>query len=162
MDAAVKRKLISSDGKTVEVEDSCFKLSKVLSNLVNDFPEPEKELPINDVTEDTLKKIITYLEHYKDPEVKPKDIPKPLPGPDLKLVLDDWDFNYITPLSLQECVDLINGANYLDIPELVTLVSARLASEMLNCEVEEARAKFGIESDMTQEEMDEYDKYPLD
>ena len=77
MDAAVKRKLISSDGKTLEVEDSCFRLSKVLSELVNDFPEPEKELPINEVTEDTLKKIIEYLEHYKDPKVNPKDIPKP-------------------------------------------------------------------------------------
>ena len=162
MDAAVKRKLISSDGKTLEVEDSCFRLSKVLSELVNDFPEPEKELPINDVTEDTLKKIITYLEHYKDPEVKPKDIPKPLPGPDLKLILDDWDYKYIIDLTLPKCVDLINGANYLNIPELVALVSARLASEMINCEVEEAREKFGITSDMTEEEKEEYDKYPLD
>ncbi len=162
MDAAVKRKLISSDGKTLEVEDSCFRLSKVLSELVNDFPEPEKELPINEVTEDTLKKIIEYLEHYKDPKVNPKDIPKPLPGPDLKLILDDWDYKYIIDLTLPKCVDLINGANFLNIPELVALVSARLASEMINCEVEEARAKFGIESDMTQEEMDEYDKYPLD
>ena len=33
---------------------------------------------------------------------------------------------------------------------------------MINCEVEEAREKFGITSDMTEEEKEEYDKYPLD
>ena len=37
-----------------------------------------------------------------------------------------------------------------------------MAHEMCNCEVEEARKKFGIECDMTEEEIAEIDKYPLD
>ena len=57
---------------------------------------------------------------------------------------------------------MVNAANYLGINELVNLTSARLASEMINCPIEEARAKFGIVPDMTEEEMAEYDKYPLD
>ena len=40
--------------------------------------------------------------------------------------------------------------------ELVNLVAARLASEMINCEIEEAREKLGITPDLPQEEMDEY------
>ena len=41
-------------------------------------------------------------------------------------------------------------------------MAARLAHEMCNCEDEEARRKFGIECDMTEEEIAEIDKYPLD
>ena len=55
---------------------------------------------------------------------------------------------------MQEIIDLINAANALDIKELVTLCSTRLASEMMNCSIEEVRQKFGIVADMTQEEMD--------
>ena len=66
------------------------------------------------------------------------------------------------PLSLEDCVNLVNAANFLDISELVSLASARLAYEMINCDVEEARQKFGIFPDMTEEEMKEMDKYPLD
>ena len=37
-----------------------------------------------------------------------------------------------------------------------------MAHEMCNCEIEEARQKFGIECDMTEEEIAEIDQYPLD
>ena len=66
------------------------------------------------LTEKLLKKIIEYLKHYQTD--KPKDISKPLPGPDLKPpILDQWDYDYISKVSLQDCVDLINGANFLDV-----------------------------------------------
>ena len=42
------------------------------------------------------------------------------------------------------------------------MASVRLAYEMINCPIEEAREKFGIKPDMTEEEMKEMDKYPLD
>ena len=63
---------------------------------------------------------------------------------------------------MQEIVNLINAANYLNIKEIVNLCSARLASELINCPIEEAREKFGIVPDMTQEEWDAYNQYPLD
>ena len=135
-------------------------MSKVLKDLVNDFPEPEKELPVNEVEGKCLERIIDYLKHYETE--RPKEIPKPLPSPDLKQVVSEWDYNYINPLKLEEVVDLVNAANFLDIPDLVNLSSAKLASEMINCPVEEAREKFGIKCDMTEEEKAEYDKYPLD
>ena len=63
---------------------------------------------------------------------------------------------------MEDTVDLVNAANYLDIKDLVNLASAKLASEMISCSVEEAREKFGIKSNMTEEELVEYDKYPLE
>ena len=63
---------------------------------------------------------------------------------------------------LEECVDLVNAANLFNINELVNLCSARLAYEMINCPIEEAREKFGMPPNMTEEELRELDKYPLD
>ena len=152
-----KIKLKSSDGQIFEVKEKCLLRSNYYKQI-KDISNLDEELPLNEIDSKNLEKIIEYLNHYEN--VEPKEIPKPLPGPDLKLVLDEWDYNYIITLSLQEMVELINAANALDVGELVTLSSARLAAEMINCEVEEARKKFGIETDMTKEEMDEYDKYP--
>ena len=70
--------------------------------------------------------------------------------------------NFLGNKSLEDVVNLVNAANYLDISDLINLASARLASEMINCPVEEARKKFGIKTDMTEEEKAEYDKYPID
>ena len=160
MDAGTVRKLKSKDGKIFELEEKYLEMSNLLKVLANDFPNPEDVLPINDVEGKILSKIIDYMVQYQTE--KPKEIPKPLPNSDLKPILSKFDYDYIMPLTLEECIDLVNAANYLDIPELVNLACARLASEMINCGVEEARAKLGIIPDMNEEEIKEIDKFPLD
>ena len=105
------------------------------------------------------------MEHYKDFE--PKEIPKPFPERTddafLRGILnDDWTFDFLQQMSLEELINLVNSANYLQIEGLINIIAAKLAHEMCNCEIEEARRKFGIECDMTEEEIAEIDKYPLD
>ena len=56
----------------------------------------------------------------------------------------------------------MNAANYLQIDGLIYILAAKLAHEMCNCEIEEARQKFGIEGDMTEEVIAEIDSYPSD
>jgi hypothetical protein len=105
---------------------------------------------------------------YKDKE--PKEIPKPFPERTdedfFKGIVNNDDndatYNYLTKLDIEAAINLVNAANYLQIDGLINLLAAKLAHEMCNCEVEEARKKFGIECDMTEEEVAEYDKYPLD
>ena len=160
MDIGIIRKVKSKDGQIFEVEEKSLELSKVLKGLINDFPEPDKELPVNEVDGKCLGKIIDYLKHYETE--KPKEIPRPLPSADLKSFISEWDYNFISPLPLEDVIELINAANFLDINDLITLSSTRIASEMINCPCEEARDKFGIKPDMSEEEMEEYDKYPLD
>ena len=118
-----------------------------------------KEIPLYEIDSKTLKKIIEYLKHYTGDE-KPKEIQKPLSSGDLKLLLSEFDFNFISSLSFQ---DWVKSANDLKTSELCDLILARLASEILNCEIEkEIRDKFTIEWDLTPEEVEEYEKYPLD
>ena len=144
------RKLKSEDGVVFEIEEKCLEMSKFLKDLIIDYPDPDQEIIINQVNSKALKQIIDFLKHYEDS--KPKEIPKPLPSGDLKEILDEWDYNFINPLSLEECIDLLNGANFLDITELVVLCSAKIASEMLVGTVDEVLDKFTWKN-ITEEEL---------
>ena len=160
------KKLKSSDGAVKEVKSELLNKSKLLKGLVEDYQGDDDEIPLNEVDSKNLDLIIKYLEHYKG-DLEPKEIPKPFPERTddafLKGILnDDWTFDYLQSLSIEEAINLVNAANYLQIDGLISILAAKLAHEMCNCEVEEARKKFGIECDMTEEEIAEIDKYPLD
>ena len=144
------RKLKSEDGQLFEVEENILCVSQYLKDLIDFYPDPDSEININQVDGKNLSKIIEYLKHYE--HSKPKEIPKPLPSGDLKQILDEWDYNFINPLTIEECIDLLNGANFLDITELVVLCSAKIASEMLVGTVDEVLDKFTWK-DITEEEL---------
>ena len=155
-----KVKLITSDNVTREVDVNLLKKCILLKDN-----QGGEEVILNEVDAKNLDLIIQYLEHYKDME--PKEIPKPFPERTdeefMKGILnDEWTYNYLTNQSLEDLINLVNAANYLQIDGLINIIAAKLAHEMCNCEVEEARKKFGIECDMTDEEIAEIDKYPLD
>ena len=139
------RKLKSEDNQLFEIEVESLKLSKFLNNLIIDFPDEEDEIEISQVNGKNLKLIIDYLNHHRTEEIK--EIPKPLPSGDLKLYLDEWDYNFINPLSLEECIDLLNAAQTLDIEGIINLSSAKIASEMLIGTVDEVLEKFRIKDD---------------
>ena len=155
-----KVKLISSDNVTREVDASLLQKSNLLKEN-----KGGEEVILNEVDAKNLDFIIKYLEHYKDME--PKEIPRPFPERTdeefFKGILnDEWTYDYLTNQTLEELFDLVNAADYLQIDGLINIISAKVAHEMCNCEVEEARKKFGIECDMTEEEIAEIDRYPLD
>ena len=140
------RILKSEDEQKFEVETENLKLSKFLNYLMIDFPSEEDEIIINRVDGKNLKLIVDYLNHYKNGKIK--EIPKPLPSGDLKLYLDEWDYNYINPLTLEETIDLLNAAHILEIDGLINLTSAKIASEMLIGTVNEVFEKFRIKEEI--------------
>ena len=156
-------KLMSSDGKIYEVPDTILKKSNLLKELTTD--NEGEVITLKEVNEECLKRIIEYLYHYKDFE--PKEVPKPFPencdANFLRSILnDEWTFNYLNNLSIDEAIDMINAANYLQIDGLINILATKLGYELSNCSVEEAKQKFQIPDDLTPEEIEEYDKYPLD
>ena len=160
-----KVQLKSSDNVIFEVPVDILQKAKLLSDLLYEASEEKKTIFLREVNSFNLGKIIQYLEHYKDFE--PKEIPKPFPERTddafLRGILnDDWTFDFLQQMRLEGLINLVNSANYLQIDGLINIIAAKLAHEMCNCEIEEARRKFGIECDMTEEEIAEIDKYPLD
>ena len=153
-------KLKSSDGKLYEVPYDVIKKSKLLENSNED----ENIILLNEIDSKNFDLVLKYLNHFKDKE--PKEIPKPFPERTdeeffRSILDDDWTYNFLQ-MSIEDAISLVNAADYLQLDGLINLLAAKIAHEMCNCEVEEARRKFGIECDMTEEEIEEYDKYPLD
>ena len=158
-------KLKSKDNQIYEVSIDLLEKAKLISGIVEDASDEDDTIFLREIDEINLIRIIDYLVHYQKEE--PKEIPKPFPDRTddafLRSILnDDWTFDYIQSMTLEEAINLINAANYLQIDGLINILAAKLAHEMCNCDVEEQRRKFGIECDFTEEELAEYDKYPLD
>ena len=160
--------LKSNDNKIFNVPIDILTKVKLISGIIEDAIEDNESIFLNEVDSKNMELIIDYLQHYKDKE--PKEIPKPFPERTdeefLKGILNnddnDWTYNFISKLDIDEAINLVNCAHFLQIQGLINILTAKLAHEMTNCEVEEARKKFGIECDMTEEEVAEYDRYPLD
>ena len=134
------------------------------SKLLENSNEDENVILLNEIDSKNFDLVLQYLNHFKDKE--PKEIPKPFPERTdeeffRSILDDDWTYNFLQ-MSIEDAISLVNAADYLQLDGLINLLAAKLAHEMCNCEVEEARRKFGIECDMTEEEIEEYDKYPLD
>ena len=154
---------MSSDGKIYEVPDTILQKSNLLKELTTD--NEGEVITLKEVNEECLKRVIEYLYHYKDFE--PKEIPKPFPencdANFLRSILnDEWTFNFLNNLSVEDTINMVNASNYLQIDGLTNLLIAKLSYELSNCSVEEAKQKFQIEEDLTPEEIEEFDKYPLD
>ena len=158
-------KLKSKDNQIYEVSIDLLEKAKLISGIVEDASDEDDTIFLREIDEINLIRIIDYLVHYQKEE--PKEIPKPFPDRTddafLRSILnDDWTFDFLQNMTLEEAIHLVNAANYLEIDGLINILAAKLAHEMCNCEIEEARKKFGIECDMTEEEIAEIDKYPLD
>ena len=150
--------LKSSDGQTFQIDIKSLERSRLASELLKSFQD-ETEIPLPEVEGKTLKRIVEYLLHYK--ERQPRDIPKPLRDPKLDKVLDKWDYDFIIGVSMPDCIDLINAANYMEIDSLLRLSCARLAARMIELPLEDVQKTFGIECDMSEEEASQFDKYNL-
>lgn len=106
-------------------------------------------MPLPTIKGHVLEKVIEYLKQYR--RKKPREIARPLAALPFNQLIDDWDYKYIS-IEQRLIFELILAANYMDIPGLLDLCCAKVASEIRNKPVEEIRKTFGIENDFTPEE----------
>ena len=126
---------------------------------MTDFNSSQEPIPIPDIKSDILNKVVEYLTYYKGKN--PKDIPKPMPSANLSEIIDEWDVKFINGIELDSVFDLINAANYMDIPSLLDLSCAKIASLLKGKTAQEIRTMFNIECDLTEEELKEYEEYQI-
>ena len=150
--------LQSSDNQTLQIDEKSAQRSKLLAGLIKDY-DTKEAINIAEVKKDILEKVIAYLIHYKD--TTPRDIPKPMPSPNLNEVCDEWDVQFINGIELDSVFDLINAANYLEITSLLDLSCAKIASLMKGKSAQEIRTMFNIENDLTDDELKEYEEYQI-
>jgi S-phase kinase-associated protein 1 len=146
MDSGKTIKVKSSDGKVIELSTKAASRSKLLSGIIEDFPE-DSEFPLNKINGATLEKVKEYLSHYQDSE--PRQIEKPLQK-DFKDCVDEWDYKFIGDDNSQ-ILALIFAANFMDIKPLLELAAAKVATLIRGTTTESIRKDFDIK-DISEEE----------
>ena len=134
----------------LEIDLEVAQKSTILRNMIEDTGK-EGEIPIPNIQLPILKKVIEYCEHYRS--TTPKEIKKPLVSKNLlENGVDEWDASFIEMEQMDDLIDLIVAANFLDIEGLVHLGCAKIATFIKGQTVEEIREVFGIENDFTPQE----------
>ena len=132
--------LISSDGEKIEISAKAAMRSTLIKDSIQDCRDDIIEFTANNVKGNILKKIVEYLEHYKDTE--PKEIERPLPSQNFKECVDEFDFNF-TDIDLNMIFEIVLASNYLDIKPLLELANAKVASILKGKTTEEIRRTRG-------------------
>lgn len=142
---------------TIVCEDESFtvdleiaKQSVILKNMIEDIGAQEN-LNINNIKKDTMRRVIEFCKHYK--ESKLPAIQKPLQSANLsEAINEEWYVKFIDLDKVDDIIEIVIAANFLDIDPLTELSCAKIASMIKGKSVEEIRKKFGIENDFTPEE----------
>ena len=142
-------KLVTKDGKEIEISKKASNLSELLKCAINDYPK-EISFPLNDLDEKCGEKIKEYLTHYNGEA--PKEIEKPINSNDIKNLVDEWSASFIDGLSMEELINLTVAANYMGINSLLDLCCAKVASLCKDKNEDEIFKTFNINENSTEEE----------
>ena len=142
-------KIVTKEGKEIEINKKDAELSELLKSVINDNPK-ESSFPLNELDEKCGEKIKEYLNHFNG--VAPPEIEKPITSNEMKNLTDEWSTNYIDKMSMEELVNLTVAANYMGINSLLDLCCAKVACLCKDKSEEEIFKTFNINETFTEEE----------
>ena len=142
-------KLITKEGKEIEITKKEAELSELLKAAINDNPK-ETSFPLNELDEKSAEKLKEYLIHLNG--VAPPEIEKPITSNEMKNLTDEWSSNFIDKMSMEELVNLTVAANYMGINCLLDLCCAKIASLCKDKSEEDIFKIFNINETFTEEE----------
>ena len=142
-------KLVTKEGKELEITKKAAELSEVLKAAINDYPN-EASFPLKEIDEKNGEKIVEFLTHCNG--VAPAEIEKPLTSNEMKNLTDEWSANFVDKMPLEELVNLTVAANYMGINSLLDLCCAKVASLCKDKSEEEIFKTFNINETFTEEE----------
>lgn len=146
-----KVNLVSSDGASVGVEREVAEMSRLVKEmLVDDDDDEVANIPLPNINGKALAKVVEYCTyHVHNPAA---EIEKPLKSKVMTEIVGQWDAKFIDDVDQEMLFSIILAANYLDIPCLLDLACAKVASMIKGCSAEEIRRTFNIVNDFTPEE----------
>ena len=146
--------LITKEGDKIPIKKEVAKWSKLLETMIttddDEDEENEQDIPVANINTKTLKLVIDFME-YRHKNGSMNEIEKPLSG-HLGTIVSEWDYEFISKLDQETLFEVILGANYLNVQELLDLSCAQVASMIKGKTPEEIRQTFNIVNDFTPEE----------
>jgi S-phase kinase-associated protein 1 len=129
--------LVPPDGQKVEVARNVAEMSVLIREmLADDEEEDSPEIPLPNVQKDILDKVIEFCKHHVNDPMP--EIEKPLKSNNMSEVVPEWDAGFID-VEQPTLFAIILAANYLDLPALLDLSCAKVASMIKGKTPEEIR-----------------------
>jgi len=146
--------LQSSDNVDIQVDRDVAERSVLIKNMVDDLGEGAltESIPIPNVNEAVLKKVIEWCEQHKgDPPAAADDDSD---SRKKTTDIDEWDQKFMQ-VDQEMLFEIILAANYLDIKALLDVGCKTVANMIKGKSPEEIRKTFNIQNDFTPEEEDQ-------
>jgi len=147
-----KLKLATNDHSVIEVDRQVAERSVVIKHMLEDIGEEAataQPIPLPNVNEAVLKKVIEWCEHHKnDPatnDSEENDSRKKTTD------IEEWDQKFMQ-VDQEMLFEIILAANYLDIKPLLDVGCKTVANMIKGKSPEEIRKTFNITNDFTPEE----------
>ncbi|KAL2358057.1 S-phase kinase-associated protein 1A [Cryomyces antarcticus] len=144
--------LESSDGVKMTYERAVVERSMLVKNLLEDLGSQNEAIPIMNVNEVVLRKVMEWCEHHK------KD-PAPAQDDDADsrkktTDIEEWDQKFMQ-VDQEMLFEIILAANYMDIKALLDVGCKTVANMIKGKSPDEIRKTFNIQNDFTPEEEDQ-------
>jgi S-phase kinase-associated protein 1 len=146
--------LKSNDDVEFKVDILVASRSILLKNMIEDVGETDQVIPLPNVKEKVLKKVLDWCEHHVgDPQPPNEDDDSRKRNTEI----DDWDQRFLN-VDQDMLFEIILAANYLDIKPLLDIGCKTVANMIKGKTPEEIRSTFNIENDFTPEEEEQIRK----
>ena len=122
--------LVAADGYRVEVPRNVAEMSALVKEMLDDEDgdNQNSEIPLPNVPKDILEKVVDFCKHCASDPMG--EIEKPIKSHIMTDVVSGWYAEYID-VDQPTLFAIATAANYLDIPRLLSLASAKIASLIL-------------------------------
>lgn len=143
--------LVSNDGASITVDTQVAIKSILIKNMIEDLGDAvsENDVPIPNVNEAVLKKVIEWCEHHKNDPVTSADDDSD--SRKKTTDIEEWDQKFMQ-VDQEMLFEIILASNYLDIKPLLDVGCKTVANMIKGKSPEEIRKTFNITNDFTPEE----------
>jgi len=150
-----KISLKSNEGVVMTVDRAVAERSVLIKNMVEDMGEEAFDtevIPIPNVNEAVLKKVLEWCEHHRNDPAPTND--DETDSRKKSTDIDEWDQKFMQ-VDQEMLFEIILAANYLDIKALLDVGCKTVANMIKGKSPEEIRKTFNIQNDFTPEEEDQ-------
>ncbi|KLU81215.1 E3 ubiquitin ligase complex SCF subunit scon-3 [Magnaporthiopsis poae ATCC 64411] len=147
-----KVSLQSNDGNAIEVDRAVACRSRLIKDLISDLGEDmvaSTPIPIPNVTEAVLRKVLEWCEHHRNDPAQTND--EDTENRKKTTDIDEWDQKFMQ-VDQEMLFEIILASNYLDIKPLLDVGCKTVANMIKGKSPEEIRKTFNITNDFTPEE----------
>ncbi|KAK3186510.1 E3 ubiquitin ligase complex SCF subunit scon-3 [Lecanicillium sp. MT-2017a] len=145
--------LISNDSATIEVDRVVAERSMLIKNMLEDVGDDsirqDNPIPIPNVNEAVLRKVIEWCDHHRSDPPQAQDDESDARKKTTDI--EEWDQKFMQ-VDQEMLFEIILASNYLDIKPLLDVGCKTVANMIKGKSPEEIRKTFNITNDFTPEE----------